>query len=956
MTSDAQSLGARIVRMPRAFDPEMGREARAGAPFAGGDVGDLIAGAGGSSPYLKGLIAREADWLETALPDPEGAVDALLAALRETAPDLVLPALRQAKRRLALIVALADLCGAWDLAEVTGTLSGFAALACDLAARAEIARLIRRGRLSGQTEDDLPACGGLSILAMGKMGAGELNYSSDIDLICLFDETRFDPSDYGEARAGFVRATRAFSAALSERTADGYVFRTDLRLRPDPAVTPVVMPMEAAERYYESLGRTWERAAYIKARAAAGDTEAGRRFLATLRPFVWRRHLDFAAIQDAHDIRLRIRETRAKGGAINVPGHDLKLGRGGIREIEFFTQTRQLIAGGRDPSLRQRGTLAGLAALTRKGWVEEAACARLSSHYTALREAEHRVQMVNDAQTHKIPSATDGLGRVAALSGISPETLVSDLKARLEEVHHLTEAFFAPGASGSASGGANGGASGSASGQGSAKAPEPEAPEDLDPAILARWTSYPALRSDRAARIFQRLRPELLRRLAQASKPEEALIALDGFLAGLPAGVQLFSLFEANPHLLDLLIDIVGTSPALAAHLSRNSAVFDAVIGGDFFDDWPGEAGLTQGLAAAMEAEDSYEAHLDTARGWQREWHFRIGVHLLRGLITPDEASGQYADLAGAVLTAMLPVVEAEFARRHGPAPGRGAAVLGMGSLGARQLTAQSDLDIIVIYDPEQAETSDGPRPLPVRPYYARLTQALITALTAPMARGRLYEVDMRLRPSGNQGPVATSWNSFRSYQSDEAWTWEHLALTRARPVAGNADLCRDIEVFRTSLLGAQVDRAQVLDALRDMRARIAAAKGAVSVWDIKTGPGRMQDVELVAQAGTLLAGSAARDVPSGLQSGVSAGWLTSEDAAALVQAHRLYRAINVSIRLISPDTPQTLGEGAAAFLCRVSGQTDITGLQGVLETAYAQTANRIAALIGEQENGNTRD
>lgn len=921
------SIVRRITRLPHAYDADIGAETCAAVPWASGGMADLLIGAAGSSPYLRSLILRETDWLEGAAEAPEEAVTLLYAELAETAPDRILPALRQAKRRIALISALADLAGAWPLETVTGTLTDFAGLACDLAAKAEIGKLIRRNRLPGQGEDDIADAGGLVILAMGKMGAGELNYSSDIDLICLFDEARFEAADYGEARAGFVKATRAFASALSVRTADGYVFRTDLRLRPDPAVTPVCIPMDAAERYYESLGRTWERAAFIKARAAAGDIAAGERFLDTLKPFIWRRHLDFAAIQDAHDIRLRIRENKGTGGPIAVAGHDLKLGRGGIREIEFFTQTRQLIAGGRDPALRPRGTLDGLVALAARDWVPQDVTDRLGAHYRVLREIEHRVQMVDDAQTHKMPKSTDGLGRVAALAGVTPQALQDDLRARLEEVHRLTESFFAP----------------------DDKPAEAEAAVDFDPSILARWPSYPALRSERARQIFRRLRPELLARLAKVSKPNEALLALDGFLAGLPAGVQLFSLFEANPHLIDLLVDIVGTSPALAMHLSRNSAVFDAVIGGDFFADWPGRAALEADLSRSLADEPDYETRLDTARRWKREWHFRIGVHLLRGLTDPAEAGRQYADLAAAVLAALYPVVAAQFAIRHGPPPGRGAAVLGMGSLGAGRLNAKSDLDVIMIYDPQDADMSDGPKPLAVRPYFARLTQALITAMTAPMSQGRLYEVDMRLRPSGNQGPVATSWNSFRSYQTDEAWIWEHLAMTRARVIAGSTDLGADIEAFRMALLSSPPDRDKLCIEVADMRARIAAAKTAASVWDAKTGAGRMQDVELIAQAGTLLAGRGGRDVPGGLQDGVASGWLNAADAEALSGAYDLFWSLTVAMRLISEATPrpEDLGEGAAGFLCRATGYEGMEDLQTALETAYRDTDARISVILG---------
>ncbi|MFK7881029.1 glutamine-synthetase adenylyltransferase, partial [Roseobacter sp.] len=725
-----------MTRCPRAYDPERGSEAVATVQGLSAQDERLVHGTAGSSPYLASLIAKEASWLPVALEAADASLQSEIQAARTAPPEGIADALRRGKRRVALLVALADLSGVWPLEKVTGALTDYAEAACQSALRAGIAVQIKRGKLPGKSESDLEDAAGMCILAMGKMGAGELNYSSDIDLICLFDETRFNPDDFYDARASFVRATRAMTATLSEMTAQGYVFRTDLRLRPDPAVTPICMSMEAAERYYESLGRTWERAAYIKSRAVAGDLVAGARFLDDLSPFVWRRHLDFAAIQDAHDMRLAIREHKGLGGPITLSGHNMKLGRGGIREIEFFTQTRQLISGGRDPDLRGRGTVESLHALARKGWVEREMAESLIDHYTAHRTVEHRLQMVQDAQTHSLPTTEEGFERVACLMDRDVTELQSELKDRLQAVHNMTEGFFAPALA------------------------DTQATTQLDQDMLARWRSYPALRSERSREIFHRLQPELLARLAQSSRPDDALLAFDGFLAGLPAGVQLFSLLEANPQLSDLLIDITGTSPKLAHYLSRNAGVFDAVIGGDFFTEWPGKAGLVQVLQKLLRTEPDYEAQLDTIRRWTKEWHFRVGVHLLRGLIVPDVAARQYSDIARSVLAVLWPIVIAQFSVRHGPPPGRGAVVLGMGSLGAGRLTAASDLDLIVIYDPQDSDVSVGEKPLSTRPYYARLTQALITALSAPMSQGRLFEVDMRLRPSGNQGPVATSWTS----------------------------------------------------------------------------------------------------------------------------------------------------------------------------------------------------
>jgi glutamate-ammonia-ligase adenylyltransferase len=932
------TLADRIRRLPLAHDPAAAADLRASLPGLEPALLDLMAATAGCSPYLRGLMQREALWLPEATADPEAALDAALAAAGRAEWDALPAALRQAKRRVALLAGLCDLGGVWPLETVTGALTRLADLAVHLALTGGVAEEIRRGRLPGAVPEDAAAAGGMVALAMGKMGAGELNFSSDIDLICLFDETRY-PGVEQDARASFIKVARRMTAILSD-VSDGYVFRVDLRLRPDASVTPVCLSMAAAEAYYEAEGRTWERAAYIKARPCAGDLAAGERFLKTLTPFVWRKHLDFAAIQDAHDMRLRIREHRNLNGRIVVEGHNLKLGAGGIREIEFFTQTRQLIAGGRDPDLRDRTTVGGLAALAAKGWVPPEVADELTGHYRAHREVEHRLQMVNDAQTHSLPTTAEGVARIAAFTGQTAPAFRAGLLDRLQRTHRLTEGFFAPGRA-------------------------DDAPE-LSPTareITRGWESYPALRSDRARAIFRRLRPRLLRELQRAANPEEALVALDGFLAGLPAGVQIFSLFEANPALVELIIDIAGTAPGLARYLSRNSGVLDGVIGGSFWHDWPGQAGLEVDLGARLAQAGDYETRLDAARRWMKEWHFRIGVHHLRGLTGGEEAGRQYADLAGAVVAVIWHEVTVDFASRHGPMPGRGAVVVGMGSVGAGRLNAGSDLDLIVIYDAAGVEASEGPRPLATRPYYARLTQGLVTALTAPMPGGRLYEVDMRLRPSGRQGPVATSVQSFISYQETEAWTWEHLALTRARVLAGDAGLATQIEAFRCRLLPSKGQGATVRADVAAMRARLQAAKPAVGPWDAKNGPGRIMDIELAAQTVALMTGSPARDVSSQIARSVAtpagtASVLPESDAQALGSAYSLLWRLHAAARLLTPETldPAALGQGALAFVLRETGQPDADALAATLDVTTRIASQVVDRLTDVKDHGEASD
>ncbi|MEM9709060.1 MAG: bifunctional [glutamine synthetase] adenylyltransferase/[glutamine synthetase]-adenylyl-L-tyrosine phosphorylase [Pseudomonadota bacterium] len=914
----------RIKGAPRPYDPERGAEALAQFGEAGPGLSELLSGAAGSSPYLAGLIGRESDWAREALSDaPEAALEDLLSEATGLEGKLVGSELRRLKGRAALLIALADLGGVWDLEKTTLALTRFAETALGTALRAALAPLLRRGAIPGQSEANLGDGAGLVVIGMGKLGAWELNYSSDIDLICLYDETRFDPDEYADARAGFVKATRAMAALLSEINRDGYVFRTDLRLRPDAAVTPVAMAMEAAERYYEGSGRTWERAAHIKARPIAGDLKAGAAYLKQLEPFVWRRHLDFWAIEDAHAMRQRIRDAKVRGGIQGAAGHDLKLGAGGIREIEFFTQTRQLIFGGRDRSLRPPGTVAALNALAAAGQAEREDAATLVTDYRAHRVLEHRIQMVADQQTHSLPKAPGDFARLAALADRTPDALAREVEARLHRVHGLTEPYFAPAP---------------AETPGAPDAGLPDLADDLE-AVTARWPGYPALRSTRAAEIFARVRPQLLERLNRAADPSAALTHLDGFLAGLPAGVQVFSLFDANPHLLDLIVDIADIAPGLAGYLSRNAAVFDAVIGGAFFAAWPGRDALARELGAALARAEDYEAGLDAARVWAREWRFRTGVHHLRGLISSEEAGWQYADLARAVLAGLWPVVEAEFARRHGPPPGRGAAVIGMGSLGAGALTATSDLDLIVIFDADDQESSTGPKPLAYPTYYARLTQAFVTALTAPTGAGRLYEVDMRLRPSGRKGPVATGLGSFQRYQAGEAWSWEHMALTRARAVAGSERLSAEFEAFRRELLSWPRERATLMADLSAMRGRVRDAEGRPDPYDLKVGPGFLADIELLAAAAALLAGSPAR----GAARQLAAGAIDASDADALARTHRRLAETRQALTLVGH--PPLPGTGAAAF---VSGGGELEGHMEDLQREAAEAAQLIAVIVGE--------
>ena len=850
-------------RVPKIFDQRIAQEVYNLFPESSEYLRNFLAAVASCSPYLYSQLIKDKDWLLNNINNKDFNILSLLEPLKSETYDPLYLKLRIAKRRAALWIALNDLADVWSLEEVTQNLSEFAKKAVNLSWRASFSKELRKGKFPKDYDVD-PDRVGFFILAMGKLGACELNYSSDIDLICFFDEETFRPEEFQIVRRIFINATKNMYRLLNENGKDGYVFRTDLRLRPDPSVTPVCMGVDAAERYYASLGRTWERAAFIKAKVCAGDHSAGTKFLKNMEPFVWRKYLDYAAISDAHDIRLRIRDHyKTKIGDITLPKHNMKLGRGGIRDIEFFTQTHQIIFGGRDKSIRPRATTESLRAIADKKWLPKDLVTDLIQNYRFHRTIEHRLQMINDAQTHELPNSDQGFTRLACLIGTEKDDLRTELVERLSKTNSAIEDFFDP----------------QNTGQNIQRISFPKELEDR----LRDWASFPALRTTRAISIFERLKPVILEKINSTSRPQETLKAFGTFLSKLPAGIQIFSLFENNKQILDLLIDILGTSGALSEYLVKNTDVLDSVIAPEFWEIWPGRKYLSSELEVMLKSEVDYEAKLDITRRWGKEWQFRIGVHYLRSQISASRAGFQYAELAEITLSIIWQEVISEFAKKFGPEPGNGACVIGMGSLGSGLLHANSDLDLIIIYDAEVNDQSEGDRPLSARQYYSRLTKAFITAISAPMTEGRLYEIDMRLRPSGFQGPVATSWNSYQNYQKNEAWVWEHLALTRARAVAGKAPLLNKFENFRSSLLKSY-HRENIFNELVNIRSRISQAKS-LNPWDAKIGPGRLQDIDLLSQAGCLIHRSLSRSTADGLEALVFGNFITQKEFSEIKAA-----------------------------------------------------------------------
>ena len=924
----------------------------------------LIAGTVAGSPYLRGEIVRNPDRLEAVLSEsPEQRLAALTSGIGARLKDVhampeVMTALRVYKAEVALITALADLGGVWEAMQVTRALSEAADAALQTAVRFLFREAAARGEWLPEDPERPEQGSGYIVLAVGKYGAFELNYSSDIDLIVFYEIVRARLKPGLEPSTFFVRLTRDLVRLIDERTAAGYVFRTDLRLRPDAGATQIALSTDAAAQYYESFGQNWERAALIKARACAGDIEAGEAFLAELAPFIWRRNLDYAAIADIHAMKRQIHAFRGFGAGVGIAGHNIKLGPGGIREIEFFVQTQQLIAGGRQRSLRTRRTLDTLSTLVSLGWIETPVADEMAGAYVYLREIEHRLQMVADEQTHVLPDDPDRLEAFARFAGYGSAAAFSEaMRGVLVPVQgHYGRLFErAPELT--------------AAGENLVFAGETDDPDTV--AALTRmgyarpsdvlatvrgWHHgrYAAVRTPRARELLTEVQPLLVQAFAQTSDPDRAIAAFDRFLGALPAGVQLFSLLKANPALMQLLADMMGTAPRLARILSRRRRLLDAVIDPRTFADLPSAAELDavigQELARARDPQDV----LDRARVVGSEQAFLIGIKVLSGAINAGEAGSAYALLAERLIAAMADDVEREMERAHGRVPGGAAVVVAMGKLGGRELTASSDLDLIVVYDFDPAAIqSDGEKPLAPSQYYARYTQRLIARLSAPTAEGTLYEVDMRLRPSGQKGPVAAQFSTFREYQAGEAWTWEHLALTRARVVAGPQDLRRAVEDAIRDTLTRPRDRAAIAKDVQEMRARIAAEKGTDNVWDLKQVRGGLVDLEFIAQHLQLVHAARHPEVLDQNTLGAyrklaDAGVLNAADAERLTQATRLLHNLTQILRLCleEPFDPATAPGGLKALLARAGDAPDFPALQGNLGETLAGVAARFPELV----------
>ncbi len=882
----SQPIPARIFTALPNIDPA--RAARVRERLPAGSVQGWASAAAfldavfAASPYLGRLAAQRPETLARLAEEaPERVIeDACARALGAGALEgeaAVMSALRRAKADLHLSLALADLSGAFELGPAVSAMTRFADAACAGAFEA-----------AARTAGLDPRNTGAFVLALGKHGAGTLNYSSDIDPVILF-EPDAAPEIGRDPRRAYLKLVQAFVKYLQEPTGEGYVFRVDLRLRPDPGSTPPAVNADAARRYFESRGQTWERAAYAKARPCAGDAALAARFIEDLRPFIWRRTLDFAAVEDVRALARQIQAIGERAEIVSA-GHDLKLGRGGVREIEFYAQVVQLVFGGRRPELRVAETRAALRALAQAGLAPSEDIEALIPAYEFLRRVEHRIQMREDEQSQTLARDPDARRAVAALCGITDlEAFDAEVTGVLARVHGVFSAQFE-------------GEDSLASREGSlvltGVEPTPDTLETLqrlgfsDPGDvwrrLSAWAAgrVRALRTQRAQRLFAGIAPRLVEGLAATGDPDGAFQRFALFLEGLPAGVQVLALLANEPELAEELTALIGSAPRLARALARKPALLDVMLQPEFTrplrEDAPGW--MLERLAARENA--GYEDALNAARRGAGEERLRIGAQLLAGRCTPEEAGLAYGRLGEAAVMCMAKAAAGEMTRTRGAPPGRWA-VLGLGKLGGLELSATSDLDLMVVYDADE-EGVDAPGA-----WFARFTQRLVSALSAPTEEGGLFEVDLALRPSGASGPVAVTLARFRTYYAEEAWTWERMSLTRARAVAGDAGLCAELEAETGRVIASAGSPGMVFSDAAAMRERLLRDKPPRSPWDVKLIDGGLIDIEFIAQALQLARGvRAGARTPDAIAALAREGVLPDADATHLLQAWREYTAL----------------------------------------------------------------
>ncbi|MGE4071212.1 MAG: bifunctional [glutamate--ammonia ligase]-adenylyl-L-tyrosine phosphorylase/[glutamate--ammonia-ligase] adenylyltransferase [Lysobacterales bacterium] len=857
---------------------------------------------------------------------------ALLSLLDSSeAPELQPPAaddpdlssrLRQFRRAESLSIIIDDVLGRDPVERTLQRTTVLAERCIEVAFAAARAELVAR---HGEPRDEDGVVQSLIVYGLGKLGSRELNFSSDIDLIAAFPRAgetdgrrALDNEDF------FARLVQRASTLLGETTAEGFGYRVDWRLRPFGTAGRLTLSFDAMEDYYQREGREWERFALLRARPVAGDLAAGRELLERLRPFVWRRYFDYAALEGLRELKAMVdAEVRRRERE-----HDLKLGPGGIREIEFRVQLESIIRGGRDPSLRTGNTLELLTLLAERGVIAADEALALAEAYCYLRRLENRVQMYRDEQTHVLPDDPDLRERYAlALSYASFDALMDDLDYHRTLVSAAFERCLPLASTGPALPAGHDGdvqlwrrftVSAEQNGE------RPALPDSADARALHRLAETPAVRamSARGRARLDRIVPLVLAACRDGQSPDQALEHWVNLLAAVAGRTSYLALLAERPALIARVHRLLVASPWLACALAQSPILLDDLLDQRLAVGAPGKvefaARLDQELAAVDPGDTEHE--LERVRQFQQSARLELALAFLDGRSDAARTASGLADVADLVIDRLLRFALRDLAAQHGALPGLnpelGLAVIGYGSLGGRELNFSSDLDLVFVYDEElQNAESSGARALDGQRYLARAAQRLLHLLTVQTAFGPLYEIDARLRPNGSKGLLVTPLSAYARYQDSEAWLWEHQALVRARFVAGDAALGAEFESLRTRTLLRVRDPVAVAQEVSQMRERWREAldRSNSERFDLKQGHGGLVDIEFIAQQQLLAEGQHCRDQePPPTETAALLDWLTrhglldSERAASMAEAHRrlLDRGLRCALALESRIVP----------------------------------------------------
>jgi glutamate-ammonia-ligase adenylyltransferase len=903
------------ARTDPAWEPPPGWAAEAGRVFA---FSDFAFGACGTQPALLMELVDSGDLFR---PVPEEAFQHRLAAFLKPqaggdAADALTAALRRFRRREMVRIAWRDLAGRADLNETMAELSALA----DACLQQTLARLYAdQCRALGRPEDARADTPGLVVVALGKLGARELNFSSDVDLVFAFPghgQTTGGPRRVSHEEF-FTRLARHLIQALSTPTADGFVFRVDARLRPYGDGGPLAMGFDAMEDYYQHQGREWERYAWIKARVVAGDPAAGERLLARLRPFVFRRYLDFGAFASLREMKANIEaEVRRKRLAGNI-----KLGRGGIREIEFFGQMFQLIRGGVNPALQDRRILTVLDTLAREGAIAAEVCRDLSGAYVFLRRVENRLQEAADQQTHDLPTEETARLRLAAAMGeASWEDLAHRIQRHTETVHRHFRGLLAGAATADTDTDdhqrrALAGLWKSLTLDRDARRALAEAgfasPEAVRP-LLEHLNNDPTTRalSREGRRRLDRLLPMLVQAAGRTDEPLPVLNRIVDLLLSIQRRTNYLALLLENPDAVRHLVRLVAASPWVSSFLARHPVLLDELLDPRTLYRPESKAAVAREAdrRLATVADGDLEYQVEQLCILRQTHTLRVAAADVTGVLPMMRTSDYLTELAEVILEKVLGLAWGHLVERHGlpgevdivdPSLPSGFAVIAYGKAGGLELGYGSDLDLVFVHAGARGESTDGPRPISNAQFFARIGERIVHILTAHTRAGRIYEVDMRLRPSGSAGPLVIDIEAFRDYQLRDAWTWEHQAIVRARPVAGDPALAERFAAIRAEVLQTHRDRRRLREEVRQMRERMRSEHLAAEpgVFDLRQDRGGIVDIEFLVQYLVLLEShrhpSLARwtDNVRLLQTLIQTGILDEERAFMLREAYLIFRA-----------------------------------------------------------------